>query len=190
MTTQNLTDIIRGRRSKYPPSFMAKPIPKEVLEEILINATFAPTYMNTQPWRFKVFQGDATEKVGDFIAKAYQKNTPEEDFKEKKYLKIIEKGQLSAAVVAICMQRDPSKRLEEWEEIAAVAMAVQNMWLTAAQHNIGAYWGTPPASKMAHKLFDMNEGERCLGFFFMGYVEEAQGEAKRNTLDSCVDWID
>ena len=190
MTTTKLSEIIRGRRSIYPPSFLDKKIPKSVLENILTNGTYAPTYKKTEPWRFKVLQGESTLKLGKFLSTAYKKNTPEDKFLEKKYLKIIEKGERSAAVIAICMQRDPEERLEDWEELAAVAMAVQNMWLTATNEGIGAYWGTPGAIKMAHKLFDMNPGERCLGFLFLGYVEESMKPAPRKSLDTCVTWLD
>jgi nitroreductase len=31
----------------------------------------------------------------------------------------------------------------EWEEIAAVSMAVQNMYLTCTANNIGCYWSSP-----------------------------------------------
>ena len=41
------------------------------------------------------------------------------------------------------MNRDKQNRLPEWEEIAAVSMAVQNMWLTCYANNIGCYLSTP-----------------------------------------------
>ena len=41
------------------------------------------------------------------------------------------------------MQRDPKESVPEWEEIASVAMAVQNMWLMAQELNLGGYWSSP-----------------------------------------------
>ena len=41
------------------------------------------------------------------------------------------------------MQRDPGERIPEWEELASVACAVQNMWLSATSYGIGAYWSSP-----------------------------------------------
>ena len=38
------------------------------------------------------------------------------------------------------MKRD--KSLPKMEEVAAVSMAVQNMWLTATAHGVGCYWST------------------------------------------------
>jgi len=190
MTNQDLNELIRNRRSIYPPEFTDKPISKEILTTILTNGTFAPNYKKTEPWRFKVLQGKAKTKLGLFLSNAYKGITPEEKFLEKKYLKIQEKANNSSAVIAICMQRDPEERLEEWEEFAAVAMAVQNMWLTATQHGIGTYWGSPKAIKKAHKVLTMAEGEKCFGFLFLGYVENAKRPSNRLPLDQRVDWME
>ena len=43
----------------------------------------------------------------------------------------------------------------EWEEIAAVSMAVQNMYLTCTANNIGCYWSSP---KIVDHLNDSIEG--------------------------------
>jgi len=190
MTNQDFNELIRKRRSIYPPEYIDKPIPKEVLETILINGTFAPNYKKTEPWRFKVLQGDAKTQLGLFLSNAYKSSTPEDKFLEKKYKKIQEKANKSSVVIAICMQRDPQERLEEWEELAAVAMAVQNMWLTATQYGIGAYWGTPKAIKKAGKILPLAEGEKCLGFLFLGYTDQAKRPAKRLPLSERVVWME
>ena len=41
-------------------------------------------------------------------------------------------------MVAICMRRQalPEKVMPEWEEMCAVASAVQNLWLAATAHNV------------------------------------------------------
>ena len=190
MNKKDVTELIRNRRSVYPHQYLDKPIPKEVILEILENGNYAPTYYKTEPWRFKVIRGEKRKELGYFIANFYKAHAPADKFSEKKYHKIIQKPQDSAAVIAICMQRDPKERPEEWEEMAAVAMAVQNMWLTCAAHNIGCYWGTPKAAMKANELFEMKEGEKCLGFFFMGYVENAKSEQKRASVLEKVVWLD
>ncbi|MDZ7605566.1 MAG: nitroreductase family protein [Cyclobacteriaceae bacterium] len=45
--------------------------------------------------------------------------------------------------IAIIFERDAAERIPEWQEIAAVSMAVQNMWLTATDMGLGAFWSTP-----------------------------------------------
>ena len=54
-------DVIQGRRSIR--GFLKKPVPKELLEEILALAMRAPSSMNTQPWHFHVITGDPLDKI-------------------------------------------------------------------------------------------------------------------------------
>ena len=60
----------------------------------------------------------------------------------------------------------PSQRIPEWEEIAATAMAVQNMWLTCTEMGIGSYWSSPRLIKFMNEFTDMSDGEVCLRIFF------------------------
>ena len=96
----------------------------------------------------------------------------------------------AGCVIAICMQRDPKASLPEWEEIAATAMAVQNMWLTAHGMNIGAYWASPGVIKYMDKFIHLEEGEQCLGFFYMGkYDEELPEGTRKSTIEEKTTWV-
>ena len=59
-------------------------------------------------------------------------------------------------------------KVAEWEEIAATAMAVQNMYLTCTAHAVGCYWGTPGFMFQLKDFLQLEENERCYGLFFMG----------------------
>ena len=95
----------------------------------------------------------------------------------------------SAAVIAICMQRDCNESVPEWEEIAAVAMAVQNMWLCCTEMGIGCYWSSPGLIGHMDEYFDMAEGEKCLGFLYMGYYDTEVKEVTRGAIEDKVVWI-
>ncbi|MEO1624730.1 MAG: nitroreductase [Bacteroidota bacterium] len=185
----SITEIIRGRRSVFPPVYNDRPIEKQLIEEILENANWAPNHRMTEPWRFRVFTGDSRQKLSDFLGDYYKKHTPAEKFSDLKYKKTVKKPLQSACIIAICMQRDPAESLPEWEEIAAVSCAVQNMWLTASAHGIGAYWSSPGAIKETTDLLNLKEGERCLGFFFMGYSDAPLPEGKRSEIGEKVEWM-
>ncbi|NRA50598.1 MAG: nitroreductase, partial [Phaeodactylibacter sp.] len=140
-------------------------------------------------WRFRVFTGESREKLGQRLADLYKMNTPEELFSEKKYEKNLHKPQRSACVIAICMQRDPEERVPEWEEVAAVACAVQNMWLTCTAHNIGSYWSSAKALQEDKAFLNLNEGERCMGLFYMGYHELPELPGRRGPVEDKVTWM-
>lgn len=190
ISPEQLNTLIRSRRAVFPASYSKRPIERNVLEEILENANWAPTHKRTEPWRFKVFSGAALQRLAGYLGDAYKAQTPPEFFSEIKYRKTIEKPLQSACVIAICMQRDPQSSLPEWEEMAAVACAVQNMWLSCTAYGIGAYWSTPGSILKADDFLGLKAGERCLGLFYMGYVDGPIPEGKRNAIADKVEWIE
>ncbi len=188
---RQINQLIRNRRAVFPPMYQpGKQIPKEIIIQILENANWAPTHKLTEPWRFKVFTGKSLERLSKFLGDHYKDNTPEEKFSEIKYKKTLANPLRSACVIAICMQRDPAESLPEWEEIASVACAVQNMWLTATAYGIGAYWSTPAAINSASKLFKLEEGQKCLGLFYMGYPLENQLQGRRRPVSEKIEWME
>ncbi len=189
MTPKQINTLIRERRSIYPNMYSTRPIEKEIISEILENANWAPTHRKTEPWRFKVFMNDSRQKLSDYLGQFYQKNTPQEKFSEIKYKKTIQKPLQSACIIAICMQRDPKESVPLEEEIAAVAMAVQNMWLTCSVYGIGSYWSSPKAAYQATTFLQLNEGERCLGFFYMGYYDGEKVIGKRESITKKIEWM-
>lgn len=166
----SVTELIRARRSVYPKSYLPEQeIERADIELLLENANWAPTHKMTEPWRFQVFHTrESREQLSAYLADFYRNNTPPELFSEEKMQKSAENPLRAGAVIAICIKPDPAAQLPEFEEIAAVAMAVQNMWLTCAELNIGCYWSSPKAALEAASFLGLGPGERCLGFFYLG----------------------
>jgi len=184
----NIENIIATRRSIFPPSYNDTPISEEELNRILASANWAPTHKRTEPWRFKVFHSqEAREKFASYIEAVYPKSVVQ--FSEVKMRIMIEKALKSACVVAVCFQREEAQSLPEWEEIAATAMAVQNMWLTAHSMGIGGYWSTPGLYKYFGEHFELSSGEQCLGFFYMGkYDGELPEGTRKSEIQDKVTW--
>ena len=90
MTPEQLNEVIRKRRSIYPNMMTDESIPDEIIWELLENANHAPTHKLTQPWRFKVFTGNAKIRFGEFMSETYKAVTPAENFKNMKYKFICE----------------------------------------------------------------------------------------------------
>ncbi len=183
-----IPETIKNRRSVFPPQYNNQPITKEEILTILEAANWAPTHKRTEPWRFKVFHGISQVALGKFIAETYKQTT--NNFSEFTYNKFMDNPVKAGCVIAICMQRDPNESLPEWEEIAATAMAVQNMWLTAHEMSIGAYWASPGVMKYMDKFINLEEGERCLGLFYMGkYDLELPEGTRKSTIEDKTIWI-
>ena len=183
-----ILDIIKKRRSVFPVQYNDKPITKSDIDKILEAANWAPNHKKTEPWRFKVLMGNSKIKLGKFLSNKYEET--EERPKQIKIKKLKENPAKAAAIIAICMQKDLDGRLPEWEEVAATSMAVQNMWLCCTEMNIGSYWSSPGLIKYMDDFFDLREGEKCLGFFYMGYYDEELPEVGRKPIEEKVQWLD
>ncbi len=186
---ETLSKIIKARRSVFPPMYTDKEIDEATLLSILENANWAPTHRKTEPWRFKVIKGDTLNSLSDFLAEFYSSTTKEEDFSPMKLKKTKQKALRSAAVIAICMKRDPNESIPEWEEVAALACAVQNMWLSCTALGIGSYWSSPKAIYQINDFLNLGEGEKCLGLFYMGYMKDAEYQSERGSIKEKVEWL-
>tara|TARA_B100001939_G_scaffold272864_1_gene240677 strand:+ start:903 stop:1457 length:555 start_codon:yes stop_codon:yes gene_type:complete len=162
-------DIIKCRRSISPEFFNTKKIKKKEIDLILESSNWAPTHKKTEPWRFKIIKDKSKILLGQFLSKKYEQTN--ENFSKLKFNKIINKCKKSSIILIICMHRDPLLRIPEWEEIASVSMAVQNMWLTATSLKIGAFWSTPSYIKYMNEHISLNHNEKCLGIFYLGYYD-------------------
>jgi nitroreductase len=54
-------EVIMGRRSIR--GYLDKPVPRELIEEVLALAIRAPSSMNTQPWHFHVITGEPLARI-------------------------------------------------------------------------------------------------------------------------------
>jgi len=180
-------DLIKNRRSVFPAQYIDKPIAKTDIEKILEAANWAPNHRKTEPWRFKVIQGEKLVQLGEFLSNTYIDVTPKP--KHLKAKKLIENPKKAGAIIAICMQRDPMESVPEWEEISATAMAVQNMWLCCTQMGIGCYWSSPELISYMGDFLPMNDGEKCLGFFYMGHYEGELPEQTRKPIEDKTVWM-
>lgn len=186
---ETLTKIIKSRRSIFPASYIEKEIPITLIEQILENANYAPTHKLTQPWRFVVIRKEAKTRLGNTLAQLYKENVGTSQFLQKKYDSFLQKTTQADCILAINIQFHEDK-VPNWEEIAAVACAVQNLALSADSLNIGGYWSSPPLINHLGPFLRLKENEKCFGLFYMGYHNEAAIEANRTSMTDKVNWME
>ncbi len=177
-----VTDVIRQRRSVYADAFLDKEIPDALIEELIVNATWAPTYYQTEPWRFVVLRGRHRARLGAHLLAYYQQQWTVEQFPPSRYEAVRIYAQHST-MVAILFKRHPKVRVKEWEELAAVACAVQNLWLSCAAHGLGGYWdSTDGTVDYIQQLGVLGDNERSLCIFHMGYPDDQPAPKRRRKL--------
>ncbi len=183
-----MESTIKERRSIFPNQFTGEVIPDAKITELLELAHWAPSHRKTFPWRFHVIGGEAKIAFAEFLANTY-KNTAAK-FSEFKYNKLKKKVLNSSHIVVINMQPDPEKRVPEWEELAATAMAVQNLWLGATAKGLGGYWSSPSLIDKIPSYLKTADSERCLGLFYLGVPGEAElVKRERPELINYVKWV-
>lgn len=184
-----LTSIIQRRRSVFPASYTREEVPVDVIRQILESANYAPTHKLTQPWRFMVFRNEGKLKLGRELARLYKETIPAHQFLQKKYDSIIEKAEQASCVITLNLKLHTGK-VPEWEELAALSCAVQNMALTAEALNVGAYWSSPGMIADLNDYLNLEDDEKCYGLFYMGYHNDEPREAVRTPIEDKIKWIE
>ncbi|WP_075341789.1 nitroreductase family protein [Tenacibaculum agarivorans] len=189
MNFEEITKLIRERKTTYAYDFSDQKVDKETIEAVVSNALWAPTHKLTQPWRFVVLQGKHQQELGEFMAEYYRRLYSEEDFPNDRY-EATKRYAENATLLALIFQPSKRAQLPEWEEVAAISCAVQNMWLSCTALDIGCYWDTAGATMEYGKRIALDEGERFLGIFFMGHLKDEieSGNRRRKPLSKKLSW--
>ncbi len=177
---------IHSRRTVNQNSFTSEDISKEDILTILEAANAAPTHKRTQPWRFVVFQKDGLNRLGAELSRIYRETTPPEKYTELAEQNMAKKATMSNVAIAIVVNY--TGELPEWEELAATACAVQNMWLAAHSLNIGGYWASPGLINHLGSFLNLEDNQRCVGLFYMGHHNSEPREPVRSPIEEKIRW--
>jgi nitroreductase len=188
---EEVNALIRNRRSHFPKQFdTTKKVEDAIVQQILENATWAPSHGQTEPWRFVVFTGEGLQKLATFQAELYKKEAGE-NFKEAPYQNLLANPLMASHAIALCLKRDPNKKFPEVEEVAAVSCAVQNIYLSTTAYGLGGYWttGGPTYKPSAKEFFGLEEDDKLLGFFYLAHVATPSPAGKRKPVEEKVVWV-
>lgn len=187
-----ITGLIRDRRTIQPKDFSPREVQRDVIDQVLGNAIWAPTHGMTQPWRFVVFTGKARERLSGFLGREYQRTTPAGRFLQRKYDNHVQRPLQSSVVIALGMTPDPKGKIPLQEELFALACAVQNMHLTCAAYGLGAFWstGAVPTGEALVQFIGLGKEDCCLGLFYLGYPAMEWPKGYRKPLPDMVRYME
>jgi nitroreductase len=182
--------VIRDRRTVPPEQYSDRKVHREIVEQILTNATWAPNHGLTQPWRFTVFMGGSQKKMAAVMADLYR-DTAGQDASEARAQKLEARGEKASVIIILGLDHDAAGRFPEWEDRAALAAAVQNMYLTATAQGLGALWSTPAfiASQGMRELMAWGDQVQCAGVFYLGYPVGDWPKGHRKPLEYVTRWV-
>lgn len=187
----NIEDAIANRRSIFPQEFSGGKVEEIEVNRMLELANRAPTHKRTEPWRFKIYEGGAKDRIIDKICDIYIRTATAGEFNSAFSDKMQERKERISHMIFIVMKR--SGLVPEFEEVSSVAMSVQNMWLyLASRKDIGGYWSTPKVvlSPEFAKELELSEDEVCLGVFYLGTVagSDHKEQSPRRPIEEKVMW--
>ncbi len=183
-----LEQIIENRRTVKPDRYTGEPIDDELIWKLLKAANWAPTHGLTEPWRFTVFSGEAKKELLQFLNDLDAELNGSNEVRNEKRKRMID---ASSHIISIGMKRGTNEKIPELEELLAVAMAVQNMWLMAHSLGLGAYWSTGQLAftDEMRRYLKLDVNDKSLGFFYIGKPIADLPKGKRITpIEEKVTW--
>ncbi len=166
----DVLDLIKRRRSI--PKFTSDPVPREVIEEMLEAAVWAPNHHLTEPWEFFVLEGGAKARFAH-VRRAFRL-TIFPDPTAPEALKAADKIARDTAdtpiIIVVTTRVSPDPEVAE-DDYAATMIAVQNMMLTAAGRGVGTYMRTGGFIRDPglRAFLDLPQDRRVAAVLYVGY---------------------
>lgn len=160
-----LMDVIRQRRSirKYKPD----PVPQEALDYVLEAARLAPSWANTQCWKFIVV---TDPRVKSELAKAGNEWTAH-----------------APVLIAACADPSvPGTKDDQAYYMLDIGIAMEHLILAASERGLGTCWIGWFKEDIAKRALGVPEGIRVVAFTPLGYPDEAPSPKPRKALSEIV----
>ncbi|MBU6324029.1 MAG: nitroreductase family protein [Bacteroidetes bacterium] len=182
-----IDQIIHQRRSHFLADFSGEKLPDSLIHRLLENAHQAPSHKATFPWRFCVFSGPALERLSLEMVHWQEQQADASSFSPEKRAKLLSYPEKLSHVIGLGVHQ--SGKVPAWEEDAALAMAVQNIYLTlASEPHAAGYWstGNGTGSEIMRQLCGFDEHTLHRGWFLLGHVESKRTKAGRPPLEQVI----
>lgn len=186
-------EVVRNRRSIR--KFVDRPVPKELIEEILEAARLAPSGTNRQPWRFKVVTGPEREKVRKACPQAFVTEAPvlmvccielkaflQENI-TRRMRELVEGNAVREEEVGEIYRRPMPLSVNEVKLTASafvdLGIAVEHMALAATNAGLGSCWVRLMDPEAVHEALELPESIVVGALLPLGYPGEEPGMRPR-----------
>ena len=163
---------IRTRRTHK--AFGSEPLPRELLEELLGLANWAPNHHLTVPWRFRVVGPASLAQLKQFAG-------PEGATKLDRCPTLV--------VVSSVLGGDP---IQDEEDLHATAVAAYIVLLAAHDRGLAGYWRTPALLREegGRAAVGLPDSERAVGLLHLGYPRQERPVPERPGAGATVRYLD
>lgn len=166
-----LEDAIRDRRTHK--AFAADPLPRDLIDELLELARWAPNHNLTNPWRFRVLGPES-------LAALKRAAGPEGA------------GKLDRAptLIAVTSKRSEDPVQDE-EDLCATAAATYAVLLAAHGRGLAGYWRTPGVLRTdeGRKALGIDQDERFVALVHLGWPRQEKEPPERLPQRDVVNYL-
>ena len=202
---EELKQVMVGRRSIR--KYLDKEIPKNVLEEVIQTALWAPSGMNRQDWGIVVVSGKKREQLATVVSKAKKHILPhlEKLFPEKIIkisLRVFDNFGGAPTVLLVYVPReipriDPDMpqielyhaEFKRFNRLLSASALAQNILLAAYAKGLGTCWMTGP-KYLESEINDLvgMQGNELVAIIPIGYPDQSPPAPPRKP--NVVKWLD
>lgn len=184
--------------------YRSEPVAKEIIQQLLAAATFAPSAHNRQPWRFVVMPALAPKQrlaaaMGAKLRADLQADGVSPDRIEQDAGRSYQRITNAPVLILVCLTMqdmdsypDPQRQHHEWTMATqSVAMAGQNLLLAAHAQGLGGCWLCAPlfCPDVVRQALALPPEWQPQGLISLGYPAETKVK-ERAPMESRVMWLE
>jgi nitroreductase len=169
----DVEDAIRNRRTHK--AFASDPVPRELIDQLLDLARWAPNHHLTNPWRFRVLGPRSRQALKDAAG-------PEAAAKLDR----------APTLIAVTSLRSGEDEVRDEEDLCAAACATYAVLLAAHSRGLASYWRTPGVlrSEAGRSALAIPAGERFVALIHLGWPRQQKEPPERAPRADVVTYLD
>jgi len=189
-------EAIRTRRSLR--QLAERPVPRELIDEVLAFACMAPAPHHTRPWRYVIVSQERREALAEAMGQAWRADLLRDGRPEALIARLLRKSHRqitqAPALILACLTHeglrewpDDRRTRNEWAMAQQSAGAgMQNLMLGAHALGLASYWISAPlfAPEAAAEVLALPDGYVAQAFIVLGYPAEDAAPKPRPTADA------
>jgi nitroreductase len=185
----DVEESIRSRRTIK--AFGPEPVDRQVLEELLELARWAPNHNLTNPWRFRVLGPASLARLKRAAADLAAADAPAGADPQKV-------GEAAAAklerapTLVVCSVIQSGDAVQDEEDRYAAACAAYVVLLGAHARGLAGYWRTPAVlrSEAGRDAIGLDKREHFIGLLHLGVALQEAEPPERSEIEHYVKFLD
>ncbi len=188
-------EAIRTRRSLRQLS--DRPVPHEILDDVLELAATAPAPHHTRPWRYVIVLPPSRRRLANAMGEAWREDLERDGHPAELIDKLLRKSERqitsAPALLLACLTDeglrkwpDGRRARNEWAMAQqSIGAAMQNIMLSAHAMGLSSYWISAPlfAPEACAEALGLPEGWVAQAFIVLGHAADGVAAKPRPAAD-------